>query len=358
MWQVNHLEKITAPADPDPYFKKAYEFIQLWKSGAEKLILHTSGSTGTPKPIELYRSQMLASARMTGSALNIGEGTRALVCLNIDFIAGTMMLVRGLELGWDLTIVKPSSNPLMDVPPQTKFDFTALAPMQIVNCLRDPDTAYNATRFGKILLGGAPVSTALQNEIYLQKLEVYQSYGMTETVSHVAIRQLSPILEEDYTILGKTVLGTDERGCLNVTGPVTNYEKIQTNDIIEMTSPVTFKWIGRADNVINSGGVKIVLDKIDDILSGIFFDMNVLNLFFSWYDTDELLGQKLVLFVEGSEDSTLVDRIRKEIRTRVKAYETPKHVYFVQKFEKTATDKIDKKRTADINLNRSYEQGN
>ena len=358
MWQVNHLEEITVPTNPDPYFKKAYEFIQLWKSGAEKLILHTSGSTGTPKPIELHRSQMVASARMTGSAFNIGEGTKALVCLNIDFIAGTMMLVRGLELGWDLTIIKPSSNPLRDIPSQTEFDFTALAPMQLLNCIRDPDTANDAKRFGKILLGGAPVSTTLQNEIQRRKLEVYQSYGMTETVSHVAIRQLSPVLEEDYRILGETIWGIDERGCLNVSGPVTNHERIQTNDIIEMTSPVTFKWIGRVDNVINSGGMKIVLDKIDDILSHIFFELDIQNLFFSWYDLDELLGQKLILFIEGNEDSALFDRIRQEIRKRIKAYETPKHVYFVQKFEKTATDKIDKKRTADINLNRSYEQGN
>jgi len=168
---------------------------------------------------------------------------------------------------------------------------------------------------------------------------------MTETVSHIALRKLNGENGlEDYQFLPNITFGTDQRGCLHISGPVTKGEIVQTNDLVEISGN-TFKWIGRADNVINSGGVKIVLDKVDAEVSAALFDLNISNAFFSWFVNDEKLGQKLVLIMEGTGNSDQTARIISEIRKRVSAYETPKHVYFVQHFSKTNTDKVDKRRT-------------
>jgi O-succinylbenzoic acid--CoA ligase len=331
------------PRPEDPYLAKAHDFMRAWKTGQEEFVLHTSGSTGVPKPILISRNQLISSALATGKALNLGKGTRALVCLNINYIAGLMMLVRGMELDWQLTVIEPSSNPLLDIGASVAFDFTALVPMQLASILENPSTRNRANSLGKILLGGAPVSSHLQNEILNIEQPVFQSYGMTETVSHIALRKLNAPLPEDYyTFLPGIQFGTDPRSCLFVSGAVTNGEVVQTNDLVEISGN-TFKWIGRADNVINSGGVKIVLDRVDEIVAQTFFYLGIANSFFSWYLPDEKLGQKLVLVVEGQPLSFGEDLILDEIRKRSSAYETPKHIYFAAQFTKTPTGKVDKR---------------
>ncbi len=283
---------------------------------------------------------------MTGQTLDLGKGTRALVCLNVSYIAGIMMLVRGMELEWELSIVEPSSNPISEFADPV-FDFVAMVPLQLSTILADENTNKHIQNLGKILLGGAPVSIQLQRQIDLLQIPVYQSYGMTETVSHVALRKLNcHETEKDYKVLPGIEFGVDERGCLFVAGAVTKGEKIQTNDLAEITSENTFNWLGRIDNVINSGGVKIILDKVDDIVAGIFYDLGYGNNFFSWFETDELLGQKLILIIQKSEENLSEQILISEIRKGISTYETPKHVYFVDEFIKTPTDKIDKRRTA------------
>ncbi|MCF0051925.1 AMP-binding protein [Dyadobacter sp. LJ53] len=327
------------------YFGKAYDFMQSWLSGRQTFTLQTSGSTGDPKPIEIQRSQLIASARMTGKALDLAKGTRALVCLNVHYIAGLMMLVRGMELGWEMTIIEPSANPLVDLSVNGTFDFAALVPLQLASVLENAQTANQVGRLGKILLGGAPVPVSLQRKIEALTIPVYQSYGMTETVSHIALRRLNgENFSEDYHFLPNIIFGTDDRGCLHISGPVTNGEIVQTNDLVEITGD-TFKWIGRADNVINSGGVKIVLDKVDAGVGEVFYDLKIASAFFNWFVVDEKLGQKLILVIEGTENAFQADDIIPQIRKRLSAYETPKHVYFVQHFSKTTTDKVDKRRT-------------
>ncbi|MCE7068546.1 AMP-binding protein [Dyadobacter sp. CY326] len=341
---LNSIKTQQRPADP--YHAKAYDFMRSWLGGQQIFTLQTSGSTGDPKPIEVRRSQLISSAEMTGKALDLGKGTRALACLNVGYIAGLMMLVRGMVLDWELTIIEPSSNPLLDVGKNEVFDFAALVPLQLNVVLENDETIDQVDRFGKILLGGAPVDISLQKKIAGLDIPVFQSYGMTETVSHIALRRLNgPEASDAYHFLPNITFGTDERGCLHVSGPVTNDEIVQTNDLVEISGN-TFKWIGRADNVINSGGVKIVLDKIDAEVGAVLSDLNYNNAYFSWFEPDEKLGQKLVLIMEGSENATFADLVFTEIRKRVSAYETPKHVYFARHFTKTITDKVDKRRTA------------
>ena len=331
------------------YFQKAYDFMQLWMSGQEEFNLATSGSTGVPKIIKVTRKQLRSSAAMTGKALNLGNGTSALVCLNVAYVAGIMMLVRGMELNWELTIIEPVSNPLLDLENELGFDFVAMVPLQLSSCLENEKTKNKVNYLGKILLGGAPVSISLLKEIAILEIPVYQSYGMTETVSHVALRKLNfPSDEGNYTILPGVVMGQDERGCLYVSGPMTNEEKIQTNDLINISSANTFAWLGRIDNVINSGGVKIILDRVDELIASVFYDKKYTASFFSWYEKDEKLGQKLILIMEKTDQHLREETVLKEIRTNVSAYETPKHVYFADQFIKTETNKIDKRRTVEM----------
>ncbi|WP_439555270.1 AMP-binding protein [Dyadobacter sp.] len=315
------------PRPQDVYLGKAHDFMCKWKSGETKFTLHTSGSTGTPKPIVLTRKQMITSALATGKALDLGAGTRALVCLNIEYIAGLMMLVRGMELNWQLCITEPAANPLLLTEEGAQFDFTALVPMQLTSIFENSETRDKVSTLGKILLGGAPVYAGLQVQIAGLEVPVYQSYGMTETVSHIALRRLNcPEEEARYTFLPGIFSGTDERGCLFVSGDVTNGEVVQTNDLVEIEGN-TFQWIGRADNVINSGGVKIVLDKIDTAVAAVFARLNIANAHFTWWQPDQKLGQKLVLVIEGELQSVSENSIMEEIRKQVSAYETPKHTY-------------------------------
>ena len=352
IWTTNSFLIKTQPVPENPYFRQAYDFMISWLAGTEKFTLHTSGSTGTPKDIVIERAQLRSSAWMTGEALNLQNGTRALVCLNVNYIAGIMMLVRGMELGWELSIVEPSANPLLEfqIP---DFDFVSMVPLQLLTCLSNDKTKSQVDRIGKILLGGAPIHISLQKQIDHLNASVYHSYGMTETVSHVALKKLNnPKFEDDYTVLPGVKFGVDGRGCIFLQGTVTNNEKVQTNDLVEITSKNTFNWLGRVDNVINSGGVKVVLDKVDEVIAEVFYESGYSNNFFSWYENDQILGQKLILIVQKNDHDLSVLDVLKEIRKRISAYQIPKHVYFVEEFIKTPTGKIDKRKTAYELLNR------
>ena len=354
IWKTNREQFLTQPRPQNPYFQNAYDFIQLWLSGKQEFNLQTSGSTGVPKTISVSRNQLSSSAAMTGQALDLGVGTSALVCLNTAYVAGLMMLVRGIELGWQLAVVEPASNPLLLTDTDSHFDFVAMVPLQLSTCLENQVTKNRVNDLGKILLGGAPVSVSLLREVLNLTIPVYQSYGMTETVSHVALRKLNqPEADPYYTILPGVDMGSDSRDCLYVSGPMTRYEVIQTNDLVEIVSSTQFRWLGRIDNVINSGGVKLILDRLDEQIAEILFDLGLSNPFFTWHEHDEKLGQKLILIIEENVQELAGETILTQIRNKLSAYETPKHVYFAVQFLKTATDKIDKRRTAEMLFNKS-----
>lgn len=340
----------------DPYFKSVHDFAKAWLDGQKTFAITTSGSTGMPKEIVLSRSQMVASARMTGQILKLPKGTRVLVCLNVNYIAGMMMMVRGLELDWQLTIVNPGNNPMLDVSKEAVFDFVALVPMQLLATLKDQSTHERVRDLGKILLGGAPISEMLLQEIQAVKIPIYHSYGMTETVSHVALRRLNgETPQEDYQTLPGIEFGVDARECLYFRGAVTNDEIVQTNDLAEITSPKSFHWLGRVDSIINSGGVKISLDKLDRVVGEVLLEMDVVTDYFCWHEPDEKLGQKLVLFLECENAVLNTEELLEKISDRVKRYETPKGVYFAKPFKRSPTTKIDKIATAQNHLNAPHD---
>ena len=324
-----------------PFENSTLKFSREWLSGQEGFSIFTSGSTGKPKEITLNRNQMIASARMTATTLNLRAGDRSLVCLNTEFIAGMMMLVRGFELKMMMTIIEPASNPLNNIPSSETFDFTAMVPMQMQKILEESrDKIPLLNNMKAILLGGSGVSAILEENLQRISAPVYSTYGMTETVSHIALRRLNGNSRSElYTIMEEVKTGIDERGCLTINAPSTRNHTIITNDLVEMTGNNTFRWLGRIDNVINSGGIKIHSDYIEEKINRIFNHTEVQNRFFICAMPDQEFGEIAVLIIEGKFNQNTIYKMLKE---KLGKFEVPKKILSVEKFTETATQKIDK----------------
>ena len=339
--QIDNFQNLPIPITE--YEQKVINFCQKWIDGQQEFMLKTSGSTGEPKPIILTRNQMIASAKLTGKTFGLEVGDWALVCLNVDYIAGIMMLVRGMELGLKLTIVEPSKNPFQNFE-NPCFDFHAFVPLQLQNLLENEKNVEFLNKSKAIIVGGAAVNEVLEKEIQKLYAPVYSTYGMTETVSHIAIKRLNGANKNDnFQVLEGVNIGIDDRNCLNIIAEATNNVLIQTNDIVEIINKKEFQLIGRFDNIINSGGVKIQLEKVEKLIEN---EIKLLNpkRYFAYGIEDEKLGQKLVLFVEGETiNPDLKNAFLLNIQSVLSKYEIPKEIYFVEKFIETATGKIDKK---------------
>ena len=329
-----------------------YTFLKQFFDEADAIKLLTSGSTGSPKLIEIKKEYMVNSALATGTYFELGKGTTALLCMNPEFIAGKMMLVRALILGWKLDIVEPSLNPLKGVKPA--YDFSAMVPLQVSNSLDD------LHKVKKLIVGGGAISNELNNELQKVKTECFSTYGMTETVSHIAVKKLNfshaeLISASYYNLLPNITIYSDQRNCLVIKASNIAESEIATNDLVEIISDFEFNWLGRFDNIINSGGIKLIPEQIEEKLSKI-----IEQRFFVAGIPDELLGERLVLVVEvQSSKAAKVQRGKVEKRktiisnavrnlTTLDKYETPKEIYFVDKFIETATKKIQRKMTLEL----------
>ena len=319
------------------YSEEIYSFLENWFSEEDFVLVKTSGSTGTPKEIKLQKEYMKNAAFATGKYFDLKENTSALLCLSVDFIAGKMMLVRALTLGWSIEVVEANSNPLKDV--SKEYDFSAMVPLQLENSIK------SLHQIKKIIVGGGVVSAKLQEKIQNSSCTVFATYGMTETITHIAVKKLnnfvnriSNIVEKSfYEILPNIEIYKDQRNCLVIHAPRVSDEFIFTNDIIHLISDKQFEWLGRFDNVINSGGVKLHPEKIEEKLSKI-----ISNRFFVAGISDEKLGMKLVLIIEG--------RFQK-IETHnanLSKFEIPKEIYFVDEFLETVTQKVQRIKTLNL----------
>jgi o-succinylbenzoate---CoA ligase len=330
------------PIASTEYEQKVIDFCKKWQSGQQEFILKTSGSTGEPKPITLTRFQMEASAKLTGKTFDLQKGDKALVCLNVEYIAGIMMLVRGMVLELELTIIEPNSNPLDNLQ-SSLFDFAAFVPLQLQNIMAHKNQVSVLNKMKAIIVGGAAVNEVLEQEIQNLHVPVFSTYGMTETVSHIAIRRLNGEDRTDnFKVLDNVKIGIDERNCLNIKADASNNDLVQTNDIVEIVNESAFKLIGRFDNIINSGGVKIQLEKVEktaeQYLKG--------NRFFAFGIEDLVLGQKLILVVEVdflSEENK--NMLIQNLNKNLSKYEIPKQIFTINPFSETPTGKIDKKAT-------------
>jgi len=308
------------------------DFLLDWLFNSRTLLVSTSGSTGDPKIIELQKIHMQNSAKETAKFLGLQPGNTALLCLPVKYIAGKMMLVRAMVLGLEVYYNVPSSSPLKGI--GKKFDFCAMVPMQLKNSLGEIE------RISKVIVGGAPVPESLKAMIREKSNLIYETFGMTETITHIALRKLSGgMAEKNFKILNNIVIATDNRNCLLVKAPELGAKEVQTNDVITMDSATEFRWMGRLDNIINSGGIKLhpekIEEKLDSLIDGQFFMAGV---------PDESLGEKLVLILEGNQDvnkiSTMIDRLED-----LQKFEVPKAIYSLPDFVMTSSGKINRKET-------------
>jgi len=218
-----------------PYEVSMARFLEDWLNFAETVTVKTSGSTGIPKEITILKEQMIHSAQATGAYFKAGEGIRALLCLSSEYIAGKMMLVRSMTLGWDLHVVAPEKGALVEY--DNPYDFVAMVPYQLHHSLDALD------KVKKLIVGGGPMSRELEEKLQDKKTEVFATYGMTETITHVAVRRINGFARsEAFTALPDVKFSTDDRGCLVINAPKVSHQTVVTNDMVELQSSLSFKW--------------------------------------------------------------------------------------------------------------------
>ncbi|MEY3452210.1 MAG: hypothetical protein RL711_2038 [Bacteroidota bacterium] len=330
----------------NPAEQQAIDWLQEWASEKQAFRIMTSGSTGAPKAIQITRKQMKCSAVLTLKALQLKEGDSMLINLNCEYIAGKMMLVRGMEGEMNMYFTEPSSNPLLTIDNNT-FDFLSFVPLQIETILtQTPEkiTILNAAK--AIIIGGAPISLSLEKALQNIMAPVYHTYGMSETVSHIALRRVNGKERSAYfNTLNGISIGVDDRQCLRLNHDVSGNQDVISNDIIELISPTAFKWLGRADDVINSGGVKIIPTQVEEKLASIFDQLAIQNRFFVFGLPHATLGSSVNLLIEAALHPNLVQSLKDEMANGLSVYERPKAMFFVEKFKETLTQKIDRTKT-------------
>lgn len=313
-----------------------FSFLNDWFNNKEYLTVQTSGSTGKPKPILLKKEFMVNSAKATGAFFNLKPKTTALLCLSANYIAGKMMLVRAMVLGWQLDVILVNSNPLKEI--EKQYDFSAMVPMQLRASLNE------LHKIKQLIVGGGVVASDLQELIKNKPTQIFATYGMTETITHIAVKKLNNFKtkkEDVYRALPNVKLSIDDRNCLVIEAPKVTSEKIITNDVVNLLSEIEFTWLGRFDNVINSGGIKLHPEKIEGKLSKI-----IKQRFFVTGIPDSVLGEKLILIIEGLEDENTLNQIKTSLT--LSKYQTPKEIYFVKDFIQTETQKIQRKKTIEL----------
>lgn len=305
--------------------------VAQWNSSIDSFSVQTSGSTGSPTSIVLLKQHMLASAKMTGEYLNLKENDKALLCLSPKTIGGIMMIVRAIVLRLDLFVVTPSSNPLKSC--TDKIDFIAMVPLQLSNVIDESLDKFRGIKCS--IIGGGVISPELIQKIEVNALNCLQTFGMTETISHIAMRKIT--LENlSYQVLGD-VRVSDNAGKLVIDSNQLGIESIETNDLVEIINAKSFNWIGRSDFIINTGGVKVNPVKIEERLSQL-----IPTVFFIHGLPDEFLGSRVVLCVTKECTIAFSTELLEKYLNR---FEMPKEVYIFSSFIETKSGKINRVET-------------
>ena len=314
-------------------------FLLDWLNEDYKTIkLRTSGSTGEPKVYFIDKQKMINSALSTGKFFKVNEGIKALLCLPVNYIGGRMMLVRAMVLGWEIDIVEPKSNPLDEL--FKTYDFCAMTPFQVDNSLG------RLHLIKKLIIGGGAVPDTLIGLIQGIPTKVYEVFGMTETISHIAARKLNPktdnTAKRSFKALPGVSVSQNENNCLIIKAPKLLDEELETNDVVEILTYKKFFWKGRLDNIINSGGVKITPEDVEGKLQKL-----ITHRFFIAGLPHDSLGEQVVLFIEAPQSDKLLSDVREAISKlpEIDKYEKPKHIYLIDKFEQTPTGKVHRKKT-------------
>ena len=319
------------------------EFLDEWHNDSPTVLVHTSGSTGKPKPMLVEKQRMLNSARITCDFLGLHEGDTALLCMSLDYIAGKMMVVRSLERGLRLITVPPSGHPLSHDGKGWGIDFAAMVPMQVYNSLQVPEECERLKQIRHLIIGGGAIDDSLAAALKTFPNHVWSTYGMTETLSHIALRRLNgPDASEYYTPFPSVKISLNEEGCLVIDAPEVCPERLVTNDIADLSlgpgPSDRFRILGRKDNVICSGGIKIQIETVERQLRP-----HLQAPFLITKRPDAKFGEAVVLLTEGA-----VDEGRRVCAQVLPKYNQPKAYLHVDKIPLTATGKPARKEAENI----------
>lgn len=308
-------------------------FLTEWHDESPTLLVHTSGSTGKPKPMLVEKRRMEASARITCRFLGLKAGDTALLCMPLDYIAGKMMVVRALTCGLQLLRVEPVGHPLSPshCPSAAKIDLAAMVPLQVYNSLQVPEERERLRAVRHLLIGGGAVDEAMQAALRDFPHAVWSTYGMTETLSHIALRRLNgPTASQWYTPFDGVQVSLADDGCLVIDAPAVHDGPLATNDMAELRADGSFRILGRKDNVICSGGIKIQAEEVERLLRP--------HLSIPYLITrvrDERLGQSVVLLIEQGS----VAVAQAVCRRVLPKYWQPRHILTVDHLPMTPTGK-------------------
>ena len=326
------------------------EFLEEWNNSSPYIHVQTSGSTGVPKPMLVEKRRMLNSARITCDFLGLHEGDTALLCMSLDYIAGKMMVVRAIERGLKLIVQEPSGHPMAmtqrgnwgtaprvrslrstsgTVPSVSPINFAAMVPMQVYDSLQVPEERERLMQIKNLIIGGGAIDDALSAELKTFPNAVWSTYGMTETLSHIALRRLSgPEASEFYTPFPSVRVSLSDEGCLAIDAPEVCQEPLVTNDIAELSSQ-NFKILGRKDNIICSGGLKIQAEEVERQLRPFMREPYIIS-----KRPDAKFGEIVVLLTEGS-----VDEAREVCQRVLPKYHQPRAYIHLDHIPLTETGK-------------------
>jgi O-succinylbenzoic acid--CoA ligase len=309
-------------------------FVKTWNSKADYITVNTSGSTGKPKEIKILKSHMKASANATVKFFDLEPGQTILMTLSAEYIAGKMLIVRAIENNLNLIIAPLSSNPLL-INLNHKIHFSAFVPLQVQTILENITSKKNYELIDTVIIGGGEINQALEKKISNLTNSNFATFGMTETISHIALRNISKG-EPHYTALANVNFSVNSSQCLIINAPLINSEiNLQTTDIVDLLNSKQFIWKGRADFVINSGGIKLnpeILErKIESLLSN--------NRYYFKGEKDDLLGEKLILKIENISPLNLSE-LEEQLKLKLDKIELPKSILLVDQFSETKTGKL------------------
>jgi O-succinylbenzoic acid--CoA ligase len=345
IWINGRLVSIQSIAQRTAIAKSAFEestfsFLASWLSSEDQFTTKTSGSTGEPKTISFSRAQMIASANASAKALGLASSMTSLVCIDTKYIGGKMMLVRSIEYGLKILAVEPSASPLQKIPVDHCVNFAAFVPYQIYSMLESKHPHLLDT-IDIAIIGGAPLNEDAVTKLQHYESSFYMTYGMTETISHVALRKLNGNnMSSGFHFIDGTHGRSDDRGCLVIECEYLP-ESITTNDLVSFIKD-EFLLDGRYDNMINTGGVKVQPEKIESALSSTLKEAGVEKYFITGFP-HEKLGSVVTLVIESKEPiSPALEQKFPEIFSCLSPYERPRQIFTSTSFSFTESGKINR----------------
>lgn len=319
----------------DSFQASLADFLREWFDDHDTVLVHTSGSTGTPKPLRVEKQRMMQSAMLTVSFLGLHTGDTALLCMPLKYIAGKMVVVRALVAELDLLPVTPSGHPLAQT--NTTPVFAAMIPMQVYNSLQVPEEKERLQQIRHLIIGGGAIDTSLGNQLLSFPHAVWSTYGMTETLSHIALRRLNgPEASDWYTPFQHVKLSLSPENTLTIEAPAVCPEILTTNDICEFNAQGQFHILGRKDNTINTGGVKVQIEQVENALRATLtcpFQVTAVP--------DPKFGERIVLLLEDPE-ATCPESVLTEAFHSLSPYWRPKQVFRIRQLPQTGTGKPDR----------------